>query len=239
MTGALDRAEPEVAWEYCRTHRCDDSPVVNSLGEGCYYANGEGYECSFDAGQRLQCRHDTLRSFLRDHASARLTSDLSQVVFDGASGSLVFRPELVWTGHCAAKRASASREERSRPHPTGCVSARVAFSDAREGAETPDDYVPLASFDLRGVPALLELPAVTRTELVRSGRTRVRYTVELCADEHGALAARDALRSSGFAALDQMLRRELTLLIVGTPPPTTACALVDIVIQDLDRGCQW
>jgi TonB family protein len=76
---------------------------------------------------------------------------------------------------------------------------------------------------------------VTKTEIQRSGKTQLMVPVKLCLDRSGNISSVKILKSSGFAAYDQKLIREINkwryrpFMVNGAPSPV--CSAITFIYR--------
>ena len=76
---------------------------------------------------------------------------------------------------------------------------------------------------------------VTKTEISRSGKTQLIIPVKVCVSRGGAVDGVTVLKSSGFAAYDEKLKREIRrwrynpFMINGQPAPV--CSIVQFMYR--------
>jgi len=230
MTGALDRGTSDVAWEYCRTHACDKPPVIERIGDGCYIVNDsdfsyyEHYECALDADRRLRCRNDdrvagwTYLDREVGSASAVATQRCGQHPLPETAGRAFAR----WTYDLIEARREI------------CWPPAVMVVDGR--LEDESAYVPITQLGLIDVPKTIEnVPDVSMLEVMRSGKDKLLFSAELCVDAEHRLVLNDTLKSTGFARIDQTLRKEWLPALHVKPDAAPACAKLALVISHFDE----
>jgi hypothetical protein len=85
-----------------------------------------------------------------------------------------------------------------------------------------------------GTPRELPVPEAVILEVVRSGKSRTMYTIEVCGDAPPTVGHVE--RSTGFADLDRFLDQHLADLRLELPAST--CATTTVILS-FDRACDY
>ena len=88
---------------------------------------------------------------------------------------------------------------------------KLRQSARRHRQTQPPQIVPPTAFDQQRVSGDKNIfpDDVTKTEISRSGKTQLIIPVKVCVSRGGAVDGVTVLKSSGFAAYDEKLKREI------------------------------
>ena len=199
VAGAREHSSDRALATHCQEHVCGSEEHAEHLGDGCYVVHAR------DRDRLFEC-----------------TTDIQP------AGELMCLDVTPCSGACKVTISIDGREvpiDRCRPrweqyrrslHPLTCspVGLRIFYEPAALALKTP---------------LTMDLPARLVQDVLRTGKEKVVYAVELCVSATG-IAVGERTHSTGFAEIDRLLRARIGELEIDARSASGSCAIANVVL---------
>lgn len=204
VAGVREQSSDRALATHCQEHGCGSDERAEHLGEGCYVVHAPNRHSLY--GRLYDCTQDILP------AGEVMCLDVTPCP-GLCKKTITVEGREVPTDRCRQRWDQYQRSQ----HPLTCspVGLAVSYEPADLGLKTPR--------------TTLDLPRRLMDEVLRSGKDRLLYTVELCASATG-LAAGEPTHSTGFAEIDQLLRARIGELELDLSNAPGSCVNATFVL---------